>query len=217
MKTTYHPNDWGDCAPRLELEDEYGNKGSVHFPYSRERGFGRINVGAEWIDARIDTWTNVDGGADEVGQASEFLWHLAHVAKTLDLAFAADKEEVVGRQERWQAERERRDKIAARALQMRCEELAQYYMQLVRVQREGHNSHAKGELHVVMLREGQEDQAFQRRMYLKESNGNRWEFQADAVAKFEVKDGNRYDKIKLTPMETLRAQASVELNEEAVA
>lgn len=201
----------------LRVTDEFGNHADIRFPYLRERGFGRVNLGDEWNDAHIDL-TVPPESADDLGAYADFALEVAHIAKTLDLAFATERVDAEFKRERFKAERERKEAVEARALQMRCEEIAQFYMQLVRVQREGHASHAKGELHVTLLREGQEDQAFQRRMWLKETNGNRWEFQADAVAKFEVKDGSRYDKVKLTPMGTLRAKASVEINErEAVA
>lgn len=201
---------------RLVVKSEFGFTAEIRFPYLRERGFGRITLGDEWNAAQVDL-TVPPETADDLGAYAEFALEVAHMTKTLDLSFERERVDAEFKREQFQAERQRKEAVEAKALQMRCEELAQYYMQLVRVQREGHSSNAKGELHVVMLREGQEDQAFQRRMYLKENNGNRWEFQADAVAKFEVKDGNRYDTIKLTPMAQLRAQASVQLNEEAAA
>jgi hypothetical protein len=210
MNITYS-EDRFDRASRLIVKDEYDNKAEVIFPHKRERGFGRINVGVEWLDAEVRSWSSVDGSADDVGQAAEFMLQVAHIAKTLDLAFADEREEVVGEQERWNSERELRDKVKKRAQQMRCEELSQYYMQLVRVQREGHSSHAKGELQILMLGEGTDDERISVRMTVKESNGNRWRFEADRVAKFEVKDGNRYNKIKLTPMLQLEATARKEI------
>jgi hypothetical protein len=204
-------NEWSGA--RTVFEDEFGNRGEVRWP--RVHNYG-LQGYVRWYDAEVHINTHAKGSADEIGAYAEFALHLAHVGKTLDLAFAKDKEEALGAAERFEEERIKREAIKSRALQMRCEELAQYYMQMVRVQRDGYSSNASGELHVVVLREGEDDQAIKRQMWLKERNGNRRTFNADGVAKFEVKDGSRYNVVKLTPMETLRAQASVDLLEEAV-
>lgn len=209
-RTEYIPgNEWSGA--RMVFEDEYGNRGEVRWP--RVNSYGLRDY-VRWYDAEVRVDTHLQGSADDVAAAAEFVLHLAHVAKTLDLAYAEDKRIALDEAAKVEGERIRREAIRSRAMQTRCEELAQYYMQMVRVQREGHSSNAKGEMHVVVLREGTDEQAIKRGMFLRESNGNRWTFNADEVAKFEVKDGNRYTKVKLTPMETLRAQASVDLNEE---
>lgn len=208
MKRTDYipPSDWQGA--RTIFEDEYGNRGEVRWPRLREAQVGRItSYLGRWEDAEVRINSGLDGSADDAGAVAEFILHLAHVAKTLDLAFAEDKAEFVSQSERAEQEREQREAVRARAIQMRCEELAQFYMQLVRVQREGHSSHAKGELNVTMVGEGD----IRRQMWLRESNGNRWTFEANAVAKFEVKDGNRYIKIKLTPMSVLEKQAELEV------
>jgi hypothetical protein len=209
------PNDWSGA--RLVYEDEFGNRGEVRWPRSRERGFGRINIADEWEDAEVHMNTRCEGSADETAAAAEFAFELAHVAKTLDLAYAEERERAIGEAERVEAEREQREKVKDLAVQMRCEEIGQYYLQMVRVQREGHSSNASGELHVVVLREGEDDQAIKRQMWLRERNGNRWTFNADEVAKFEVKDGARYNEIKLKAMEVLRGEASLALQEGATA
>lgn len=201
---------------RLSLEDEFGNRGEVRWPRLHEPGLGRINVAPRWEDAKVFLRSPHDGDADEMAAAAEFALQLAHIAKTLDLAYAYAKGVALSKAKHVEEERIKREDIRSRAMQMRCEELSQYYMQMVRVQREGHSSKASGELHVTVLREGDFAQAIKQQMWLLERSGNRWTFNADGVAKFEVKDGSRYNVVKLTPMETLRAQASVDLLEEAV-
>lgn len=214
MKVREHieANQWSGA--RTVFEDDYGNRGEVRWPRTHNYG---LRGYARWYDADVHVNTHAEGSADEIGAYAEFVMQLAHVAKTLDLAFAEDKQEALGRVEREQREAEFRKKVQERSLQMRCEEVAQYYMQMVRVQREGHSSHAKGELHVVVLREGHEDQSIRRQMFLRESNGNRWTFNADQVAKFEVKDGNRYNKVEFTPMDELRAASEREIVKEEAA
>lgn len=208
-------NDWS--GERLQLEDEFGNRGEVRFPRLRKRGFGRVNVPDQWEDASVTIRSSMDGDADETAAAAEFALKLAHIAKTLDLACASEREEAVAAAEKQEAERKLRKEVRDKAQQMRCEEVAQYYMQMVRVQREGHSSNAKGELNIRILNEGTEHQSIQLRMWLKESNGNRWDFQADAIAKFEYKDGNRYTEVTFTPMEELERQAKDQLQQQEVA
>lgn len=202
-------NDWS--VSRLVYEDEYGNRGTVRFPRRRERGFGLMHVSDQWEDAEVDMQSRCEGTADETAAAAEFFLTLAHVAKTLDLAFAEDRAEALAEAEEVAIEREHRKKIRDAALQRRCEDVAQFYMQMVRIQRDGYSSKASGELHVVVQREGHEDQAIRRQMFLRERNGNRWDFNADQIATFEVKDGSRYEQVTLTSMEDLEAEVSKEL------
>lgn len=198
-------NDWQ--TDRLLYEDEYGNRGEVRFPRGRESSFGV----ARWEDAEVVLRSNLDGCADDVAAAADFAHELAHVAKTLDLAFAEDRQVMLGKAEREKEEREAREAVRKQAIRWRCEDLAQYYMQLVRVQRKDHSSNAKGELHVTMIERQDEPTEIRKSMFLIESNGNRWHFEAYAVEKFEVKDGNRYNEVKLTSMEDLEERARKEL------
>ena len=60
-----------------------------------------------------------------------------------------------------------------------------------------HKSYATGELNAPFNEETGE---FGKRMWLKEQDGNRWDFDAARVAKFEVKVNGRYKEIKLKPL-----------------
>jgi hypothetical protein len=209
-RVDYTPgNDWSGA--RTTFEDEYGNRGEVRWP--RLHTYGLRNY-FRWDDAEVNVQSTSQDDADGMAVYAEFCMHLAHVTKTLDLAFAQEKQQAEEERERSEVERERREAVRAKAMQYRCEFLAQFYMQMVRVQREGHSSHAKGELNVTVLREGTDEQSIKRQMFLRESNGNRWTFDANAVAKFEVKDGNRYEAIDLTPMSELEETARKELQDE---
>jgi hypothetical protein len=211
MKTEYL--DGNEYFPaKLRCEDEHGNRGEVSFPRHVKRWGSSTG---RWEDADVDMLTHCEGNAEETILAGEFAAELGRMAKVLDLAFAGEAEAHKEREAKEKAEEEFQGKAADLAQQMRCLELAQYYMQLVRVQREGHSSNAKGELVVSMVKDDDSDtERIQPRMYLKESNGNHWDFRATQVAKFEVKDGSKYTKIKLTPMEDLVSQAYKQLEEE---
>lgn len=205
--------DWS--GPRTVFEDEYGNRGEVRWP--RLHAYG-IRGHDRWDDATVHLNSQVEDGADEVGAVSEFLWELAHVGKTLDLAFADDKAEALVRVQREQDETDLRKKVEALALERRCQDVAQFYMQMVRVQREGHRANANGELHVSMTKDDDSDtERVQPRMWLKERSGNLWRFKANEIAKFEVKDGSRYEVVRLTPMARLEADARKELSNDAEA
>lgn len=212
MKVREHieGNEWS--GPRTVFEDEFGNRGEVRWP--RCDGAYGLRGFVRWYDAQVHVNTHAEGDADEVGAYAEFALKLAHVGKTLDLAFADDKAEAFAKAEKEQAERDLAKKVRDQAQQWRCEHIAQFYMQMVRVQREGHSSHAKGELQVLVLNEGTDDQSISTRMWINEGNGNRWRFEAHSVAKFEVKDGNRYEKVDLTPMAELEATAREELSKD---
>lgn len=213
MKIREHipASEW--ATARTVFEDEYGNRGEVRWP--RVKSYDRLHSYRKWEDAEVHLNSHGEGNADEMGAYAEFALHLAHVAKTLDLAFAEDKAAAMEESERLEHDRQLRLRVREVALQGRCEDLAQYYMQMVRVQREGHSSHASGELNVTVInQDGGETTVIRRQMYLRERNGNRWTFNADQVSKFEVKDGNRYRKITLTPMAQLEAAAQNQVAEE---
>lgn len=200
-------DDW--TGARTVFEDEYCNRGEVRWPRSHNYG---LRDYMKWYDAEVRINNHAEGGADEMGVYAEFAHQLAHVAKTLDLAYADDKAKALEDYAKKESEREIDKEVRAKAQQSRCQEVAQYYMQMVRVQREGHSSNAKGELNLPLSRD---NETISNRMWLKEGNGNRWHFAADKVAKFEVKDGNRYVKVDLTPMSELEAKAREELKEHA--
>lgn len=204
-------NDWN--AERLVLEDEHGNHGEVRFPRERQNGYGAIlRSPNEWIDAEVVMRHRVEDSADGAASTAEFLLQLSRMAKTMDLACAEEAERVKTMQQRQEEEREAKQQCRDKAVQMRCDEVAQFYMQMVRVQREGYSSNAKGELLVNMVKDSDSDtERVQPRMWLKESHGGRWDFRADQIAKFERKDGNRYVEVKLTPMDELEEQARKEL------
>jgi hypothetical protein len=196
--------DWSGA--RTTFYDEFGNRGEVRWP--RMHSYGTAVRHSKWEDASVHLSTRVEDGADEVATVAEFLHELAHVAKTLDLAFAEDKAKAMFAIERNEEERQQAEKVRQQAVQRRCDEIAQFYMQLVRVQREGHASMAKGELLVTTVKDDDGNvERVQPRMWLKESNGNRWDFRANQVSKFEVKNGQRYEEVRLTPMEDLEAEA----------
>lgn len=208
LKRTEHipPSTWQ--SERLVIEDHYGNRGEVIFPRKRERGYGMGSV--RWEDAEVSMYTSVEGSADETAAAAEFALELAHMAKTLDLALADDAKGAKEEQANAERDREIQNKARQVAIKQRCEELSQYYMQLVRVKRTGHRANAKGELHVEM-RERDGETVIRPAMWLKESNGNLWSFEAYAVDTFEVKNGQRYEEVNLTSMETLESLAKKEL------
>lgn len=194
------PSDWQEG--RLICQDKYGNRGEVRFPHENDY------YGGGWTDAQVNMRSRLEGSADDTAAAAEFAYELAHMAKTLDLAFADESKAVIDKQEAEEREEELERKARDAAEAKRCEDVAQFYMQLVRVQREGHSSMAKGELHVVTVKDSDGDvERVQPRMWLRESNGNRWEFYATQISKFELKNGQRYEEVSLTPMAELEAEA----------
>lgn len=189
MKIEYEHSDNPHWPSRLECEDDYGNSGTVQFPHlSTYRG---------WRDADVNVSRTYTETLDGERRQIEFHLELIRIAEVLDLAFQGDSREHKEREAKERAEQEEADRKHQEAVNKRAEQLGQYYMQTCRVQRKGHRSHATGEL---VVRYDEETETFNRYMWLNENNGDTWDFYADDIARFEVKDGGRYKKIKLTPI-----------------
>lgn len=183
-------HEWGPA--RLECSDGHGNAGVVSFPHYSDRRFG-----GGWQDAEVDIQRHYVDTLEAERRQVEFHLELIRLAELLDLTFAEDARGHKEREAKEREEQEERDRKHQEGVARRCEQLGQYYMQTCRVQREGHKSFAAGELLATW---DEEDERFRPSMWLKEKDGNRWDFRADQVSKFEVKDGGRYRKIKLTPI-----------------